>query len=64
MNKYRHYKGGVYEIICTATLESDRDVQMVVYKEENGMIWTRPVSDFYEHVEHDGQLISRFKVIE
>jgi len=64
MSKYRHFKGGLYEIICTASLESDPSVQMVVYKAENGTIWTRPAAVFFEQVEHLGKLIPRFQLIE
>jgi len=28
--KYRHYKGGIYEIVCEARLEADPDVIMMV----------------------------------
>jgi len=40
--RYRHYKGGIYEIVCEARLEADPDVTMMGYKSEEGMIWTRP----------------------
>lgn len=63
-NKYRHYKGGVYEFVCTATLESDPSVQMMVYKAANGTVWTRPVSVFFEVIEHQGQQVPRFAAIE
>jgi len=61
--KYRHYKGGIYEIICEAQLESDPNVIMVVYKAENGTIWTRPRGIFFELVQHEGRTISRFAPI-
>jgi hypothetical protein len=64
MKKYRHYKGGLYEIICTANLESDRSVQMMVYKSEDGTVWTRPASEFFEQVNDKGQKIPRFQLIE
>ena len=44
MVRYRHYKGGIYELVCEATLESDPTVMMIVYKASNGTIWTRPAS--------------------
>jgi hypothetical protein len=64
MTEYRHYKGGVYELVCTAILESDPEVQMVVYKAANGTIWTRPSNIFFELVEFQGQQIPRFSLIE
>ncbi len=52
--KYRHYKGGIYEIVCEAKLEADPDVIMMVYKSEEGLIWTRPKEVFFETVQHEG----------
>ena len=64
MTKYRHYKGGIYELVCSATLESDPAVQMIVYKAANGTIWTRPATIFFEMVNCDGQMVARFALIE
>jgi hypothetical protein len=61
--RYRHYKGGIYELICEATLESDPSVTMVVYRSEAGTIWTRPASVFFELVEHEGDTVPRFAPI-
>ena len=58
--KYRHYKGGIYEIVCEAHLEADPDVIMMVYKSEEGLIWTRPKAAFFEQVQHHGQAVPRF----
>ena len=57
--QYRHYKGGLYELVCFATLESDLS-EMVVYRAADGSIWTRPKDVFFQLVEVDGQLIPRF----
>ena len=61
--RYRHYKGGLYELVCMATLESDLS-QMVVYRAANGSIWARPAAVFFEMVEVDGVSQPRFAVIE
>ena len=61
--KYRHYKGGIYEIVCEAKLESDPSVIMIVYKSDNGSIWTRPKEVFFELVQHDGNTVQRFAPI-
>ncbi|BBI99462.1 hypothetical protein FGKAn22_11550 [Ferrigenium kumadai] len=61
--KYRHYKGGIYEIICEARLESDPNVMMIVYKSEDGLIWTRPSGIFFELVQHEGKDVQRFAPI-
>jgi len=57
--QYRHYKGGLYELVCMATLESDLSA-MVVYRAADGSIWTRPQAVFFELVAVDGQLVPRF----
>jgi hypothetical protein len=61
--KYRHYKGGIYETICEAQLESKPDIIMMVYKGEDGQIWTRPRKDFFELVQHEGETVQRFAPI-
>jgi hypothetical protein len=62
--RYRHYKGGIYELICEATLESDPSVTMIVYRAANGTIWTRPASVFFELVELEGGPVPRFAPID
>lgn len=48
---YRHYKGGLYEIVCTGRLSEQRDVVCVVYRsQEKGCIWIRPLSMWSEPV--------------
>jgi hypothetical protein len=61
--KYRHYKGGIYEIVCEARLESDPDVIMIVYKSEQGLIWTRPADAFFDLVQYLGNVVQRFAPI-
>jgi hypothetical protein len=62
--RYQHYKGGIYELICEAILESDPTVTMIVYRAANGTIWTRPASVFFELVEHVGGKVPRFVPID
>jgi hypothetical protein len=57
--QYRHCKGGLYELVCMATLEADLS-EMVVYRAADGSIWTRPKDVFFQLVEVDGQLVPRF----
>lgn len=59
--KYRHYKGGVYELVCEAKLEADPSITMMIYKSAtDGMIWARPRDVFFETVEHEGRQVPRF----
>ena len=63
MVRYRHYKGGIYELVCEATLEADPTVTMNVYKATDGRIWTRPAAEFFELIELDGAKVPRFAPI-
>lgn len=57
--KYRHYKGGIYELVGEATLESDL-TSMIVYRAADGALWIRPKAVFFELIEIDGVLTPRF----
>ncbi|MFC5462342.1 DUF1653 domain-containing protein [Massilia niabensis] len=57
--QYRHYKGGLYELVCEATLEADL-TPMIIYRAADGSIWARPKTVFFEPVEVDGMLVPRF----
>ncbi len=59
VTKFRHYKGGIYELVCIATLESDLS-PMIVYRAANGSVWVRPESVFFELVDVDGVQQPRF----
>jgi hypothetical protein len=57
--QFRHYKGGLYEFVCDATLESDL-TPMIVYRAADGKVWTRPASVFFEQVDVGGKQVPRF----
>ncbi|XYJ09301.1 DUF1653 domain-containing protein [Telluria sp. B2] len=57
--QYRHYKGGLYELVCEATLEADL-TPMIIYRAADGSIWARPKAVFFELVEVDGIMVPRF----
>lgn len=61
--QYRHYKGGIYELVCEARVESDPAITMIVYRAADGSIWTRPHHVFFELVNVDGMMIPRFAPI-
>jgi DNA polymerase-3 subunit epsilon len=56
---YRHYKGGIYELVCEATQESDL-TPVIVYRSHNGSVWTRPKEVFFEMLEVNGVMLQRF----
>jgi len=64
LGKYKHYKGGEYEVVGVAS-HSETLEKMVVYKALYGDydVWVRPLSMFLEEVEVEGKKISRFSYI-
>jgi len=63
VQKFRHYKGGIYELVCEATQESDLS-PVIVYRSHNGTVWTRPKDVFFEIIEVNGVHVPRFSPIE
>jgi len=59
---YRHYKGGMYEVIATAR-HSETLEPMTVYRALYGAqgLWVRPATMFTEQVVIDGLLQPRFQ---
>lgn len=63
--RYRHFKGGEYEVLGVAR-HSEGLEDMVVYRplyNKTGL-WVRPVSMFLETVEREGRGVPRFALIE
>ena len=58
---YRHYKGGIYEVIGLAK-HSETLEDMVVYKALYGEqgTWVRPLSMWNDPIELDGKIVNRF----
>jgi hypothetical protein len=63
--RFRHYKGGFYELIALAKEEANPGNLLAVYKaERDGTVWTRPICEFFERVDHEGESGPRFSVAE
>ena len=62
--KYRHFKGGEYELLCVAT-HSETLEPMVVYRALYGErgLWVRPAAMWNETVERNGVVYQRFTYI-
>ena len=62
--RYRHYKGGEYQVYGIAR-HSETEEQLVVYRPLYGerSLWVRPLSMFSETLEMDGQTVPRFAYI-
>jgi len=61
--RYRHYKGGLYELVCEAVLEADH-TPVVVYRGQDGIVWVRPRDAFFETVTVDGVTMPRFTLLD
>lgn len=62
--KYRHFKGGEYELIGIAS-HSETMESMVVYRALYGErgLWVRPAAMWSEIIERDGKTFPRFTYI-
>ena len=62
LGRYRHYKGGLYEVTGFA-LHSETMEEMVVYKALYGekKTWVRPLSMWEQPVQADGGTVKRFE---
>ena len=63
-NTYQHFKGGLYELMYNATLESNMQ-EMVVYKSlKDEKVWIRPKKEFFESIIKNKKEIKRFTKID
>jgi hypothetical protein len=63
--RYRHFKGGEYEVLAVAK-HSETHEPLVVYRPlygDHGW-WARPLAMFAETVEHEGRRVARFSKLE
>jgi hypothetical protein len=62
--RYRHFKGGEYEVLAVAT-HSETHEPLVVYRPlyGEGSWWVRPLAMFVETVRHEGRTVPRFERI-
>lgn len=61
--RYRHYKGGLYELVCEAVLEANH-TPVVVYRGQDGVVWVRPRDAFFETVTVGGVTMPRFTLLD
>lgn len=64
MGRYRHFKGGLYEVIGVAR-SSETLVPTVVYRAlyGEGGLWVRPLAMFVEEIDVEGNRRPRFEFI-
>jgi len=63
--KYRHFKGGEYQVIDVAR-HSETGEDLVVYRPlyGEGKLWVRPLDMFLAEVEVEGKVVPRFNLLE
>lgn len=64
-DRYRHYKGGEYEVVAMA-LSEENQTPVVIYRSlVDSVIWSRPLADWLATITTDqGERIKRFARIE
>lgn len=64
LGKYRHFKGGEYEVIGLAR-HSETQEEFVVYRPlyTDSGLWVRPKAMFLESVIIDGREVPRFEYL-
>ncbi len=64
LGKYRHYKGGEYEVIALGKNEETLE-DVVIYKAlyDGGSVWVRTLKVFEENVDVNGEVEPRFKLM-
>lgn len=63
--RYRHYKGGEYEVVGTVR-HSETLEPLVLYRTlyGEGGLWVRPHAMFFSEVEVEGRRLARFQRID
>ena len=51
-DKFRHFKGTVYTILSLAT-HTETGERLVIYRDEAGVTWARPLDMFCSPVDHE-----------
>ena len=64
LGRYRHYKGGEYEVIGVAR-HSETLEALVLYRPlyNDSGLWVRPYAMFFGQVEHEGRMQPRFAAL-
>ena len=65
LGKYRHFKGNEYEVTGFAK-HSETSEKLVIYKSLSNSddVWARPYDMFIDVVEHNGESVNRFTLID
>lgn len=66
LGTYRHYKGGLYEVIgfaCDEATLTWRVMYKPLYEHDGPEIWLRTYEDFTSEVKADGEIVTRFVLL-
>lgn len=62
--RYRHYKGGEYEVVCSSIKEDTGEVLVTYRSLAFGYLWSRTLSDWNAFVpDEQGALVRRFAFV-
>ena len=62
--KYRHYKGGLYNVLNIAVHTETEEVLVIYQGVESSKIWARPKAMFEDTVKIDGKTMGRFEELD
>jgi molecular chaperone GrpE len=63
LGKYRHYKGGEYELLFIGKNTENKDEVAVYRSLKDQVIWVRPLKMWLEKVEQKDKKVNRFELI-
>lgn len=61
--KYRHFKGGEYQIVALAIQEDTLEPLVIYSNPKKETTWARTAENFTEVIERDGKIMKRFELI-
>jgi len=60
-SRFRHYKGGVYEVVGRCILEATREPCVVYRPAGSELTWCRPLANWQEVIDVAGKPTARFQ---
>lgn len=60
LGKYKHFKGGVYEVMDLA-FHTETEEPMVVYQDADGIVFVRPYHKFFSTVDGSQRRFTKIK---
>lgn len=61
---YQHFRGGRYEVVGVGKHTETAEVLVVYQSMSGGSLWARPIKMFIGKVEHNGQMVPRFQLVQ